>query len=158
MAAVLRVRLNGSSVKWVEVLRHPGLSLFVIAGPFTCYAAHPVGDSGGSVLGVLFDRCDPLRSSARPGRFCGTDDTDEIVVSGGRSLVERYWGRYVAFLRDPGGAAVRVLRDPIGDIPCYHARAPGIHIYFSALADLLQLRAVRLTINPSSRIRGVDGS
>ena len=146
-AAILRGRLNGGSENWDEVLHHPGLSLFVIAGPFACYAAHPVGDGGGSVLGVLFDRREPGRSSTRPVRFFGIDETDEIVASDGRYLVERYWGRYVAFLCDPSSAAVRVLRDPIGDIPCYHAQAPGIHIYFSALPDLLQLQAMRLTLN-----------
>lgn len=39
-------------------------------------------------------------------------------ASGGRMLVETYWGCYVAMLADR--ASVIVVRDPSGAVPCYH--------------------------------------
>ena len=158
-AKVLTERLVRSSTKWVQVLSQPGLSLHLLPGPSTCYTAHPVGECGGQVLGLLFDRQNSQRSSVGAERFFSADETREIEMSHGRYLVERYWGRYVAFLYDADTTHIRVLRDPIGDIRCYGARLPGISVYFAFLADFLQLKAARLTVNwEHMRLRVITGN
>lgn len=158
-AKVLTERLIQSSPKWVQVLSQPGLSLHLLPGPSTCYAAHPVGERGGQVLGILFDRQNSQRSSVGAERFFGADETRKIEGSRGRYLTERYWGRYVAFLYDAETTHIRVLRDPIGDIRCYSARLPGISVYFAFLADFLQLKAARLTVNwEHMRLRVITGN
>jgi asparagine synthase (glutamine-hydrolysing) len=140
-------------------MSQPGLSLYLLPGPSKCYAAHPLGERGGQVLGLLFDRQNAQRSSVGAERFFSADETREIEASRGRYLVERYWGRYVAFLCDANTSGIWVLRDPIGDIRCYAARLPGISIYFSSLADFLQLKAARLTVNwEHMRLRVITGN
>lgn len=147
VAGALAERLMGLAPQWVPVLSNPGLLVCLRAGSFAYYATHPVGEDGGQVLGVLFDRKDPQRSSVRSERFFVPQEAREIAASRGRYLVERYWGRYVAFLCDRRTGDTRVLRDPIGDIPCYLAQLSGICIYFASLEDFLQLEATRLSVN-----------
>jgi asparagine synthase (glutamine-hydrolysing) len=144
---VLSQRLLTDSQSWQAVVSKAGLSILVLRSPFGCYAAHSLGD-GGSVLGVMFDRSNPEKSSARAllGFFSDAESA-RIVRSGGRRLVENYWGRYVAFLCDPFGPSKWVLRDPVGDILCYRARVRGLDVYFSFLPDFLKLRALPLSVN-----------
>lgn len=154
-AALLNQRIPELSGRWRPVLSQPGLKLLVYPGEFGCYAMHPVGNfSAGAVLGVLFRRDDPGISSVGCSDFFDDSETAQIASSRGRRLVEQYWGRYVAFLYDPVAGVRRVLRDPVGDIPCYRAMVSGVHVYFSALTDFLGLGAAfsgpdapRLTIN-----------
>ncbi|MEP9360025.1 asparagine synthase-related protein [Sphingomonas sp. KR3-1] len=68
----------------------------------------------GFLLGTLFDRS---------GRRC--DQIGEEAVAGwiatnGRTLIERYWGAYLAILRTPAG--IVAIRDPSGLFPCYYRR------------------------------------
>ena len=133
--------LSGRLACWECVLYKLGISIFISKSPFDCYAAHPLGDDG-TVLGVIFDR----RNSNRSSGF-SDDESAKIVQSGGRRLVENYWGRYVAFLCDPWGTWKKVVRDPIGDILCYRARVRGVEVYFSNLPDFLKLRALPLSLN-----------
>jgi asparagine synthase (glutamine-hydrolysing) len=147
-AKALESRLAGRSNEWRSVLDDPGLILLTAPSRFACYAPHILNSSAGAVLGVLFDRRDPLRSSTRRARpFFAPTEVEKISRTGGRWLVETYWGRYVAFLSDVSGRCRRVLRDPLGDIPCYRARVHDIDVYFSALPDLLRLQALQLTVN-----------
>lgn len=146
-AEVLSQRLLTDGQGWQTAVTQAGLSVLVLRSPFECYAAHSLGN-GGSVLGVVFDRSDSERNSARaPLGFFSDAESARIVRSGGRRLVESYWGRYVAFLCDPSGPSKWVLRDPVGDMLCYRARVRELSLYFSYLPDLLKLRALPLSVN-----------
>ena len=146
-ARVLGQRLVQDDDTWQVVLSKEGLSILLAPSPFACYAAHSLGNLG-SVLGVVFNRDDPDRNSARtPSPFFRDLESEKIVASGGRRLVENYWGRYVAFLCDPAGAWKKVLRDPVGDILCYRVRVRGVDVYFSCLPDFMKLQSLPLTVN-----------
>ncbi len=144
---VLRQRLLKGGESWQTVLSKSGLSILVSKTPFECYAAHPLGDLG-SVLGVVFDRNNPDRNTARsPSGFFSDQESEQIVHSSGRRLIDNYWGRYVAFLCDPSGSWKKIVRDPVGDILCYRARVRGVDVYFSDLADFLKLGALSLSVD-----------
>ncbi len=147
VAAVLCQRVKNSSPKWSCVLLKPGLSLLVFESPFAHYQPHLLDNACGAVLGLLFSRRDPQRNSAQSAGFFDGKATEGIVRSGGRDLVENYWGRYIAFLDDACTNVRSVLRDPVGDIQCYHARVSGISFYFSTISDFLELGVVRPTVN-----------
>ncbi len=147
MAEALCQRLKESSPKWDCVLLKSGLALLVFESPFGHYRAHLLENDCGAVLGLLFDRRDPRCNSTRSSGFFDGKATEALVRSGGRDLVEKYWGRYVAFLDDELANVRTVLRDPIGDIQCYHAEVSGIHWYFSSIHDFLQLGSQRLSID-----------
>ena len=125
-----------SRTHWNPVFRGVGLQVYVRdARPGVNGQYALIGDRG-VVLGKLFRRRDldqPLTADIRL-----TDgDSDRILRSRGRTLVEDFWGRYIAFMQEPNGAT-RVLRDPSGTLPCFLTRHAGVSIVFSWLEDILQ--------------------
>lgn len=65
----------------------------------------------------------------------------------GRVLVQRYWGRYVAFGHDAPSQRWFAVRDPSGDIPCYMITSEHLTLLFSNMEDCLQLRLRKFSIN-----------
>lgn len=92
-------------------------------------ACLPVANSG-CILGSLFHRHGP----ARPVQELTQKEAASIVQSGGHTLPHSFWGGYVAAVA--GGQSVRILRDPSGDFPCYHATF-GDSTVFASDAELL---------------------
>lgn len=58
------------------------------------------------------------------------------MQTAGRLLVERYWGRYVAFI-EAGPSSFLVVRDPSGALPCFRMQHAGVQVVFSWLEDVL---------------------
>ena len=102
--------------------------------------------SAGVVLGRIFTSDIGSVQSARNVQFDAAE-TQEIVRSGGRRLFERYWGRYVAVVRNAGTGEVSVLRDPMGHLPCMLTTYRGVNIVYSDLEDCLKLGPIRFTVN-----------
>jgi asparagine synthase (glutamine-hydrolysing) len=92
--------------------------------------------SAGVILGQLFRRVAFDSAPSPPATLSGAESAS-ILCSGGRHLVEQFWGRYVAFMQAPSGAT-QVLRDPSGTLPCFKCCHHGVWIIFSWLEDLLQ--------------------
>lgn len=72
----------------------------------------------GCIAGYLF------RRESHCGRIIELDPSAQqrAIATRGASLLEEYWGGYVALFTDPSGA-VHMLRDPSGMLPCYMARS-----------------------------------
>ena len=85
---------------------------------------------GGAVVGTLFPRHGP----ARPIERLDEAEAEAIIGSGGKELLGRYWGGYVAAIE--GRHSLRILRDPSAALPCYFVRGKGL-IAFASDADLL---------------------
>jgi asparagine synthase (glutamine-hydrolysing) len=130
-------RHSSQSPEWQIALRKQGL--------FVGYAGTRVGsnelhDLGGRgvVLGKLFERPTDSPSSPAPLTF-DESRTRRILESRGRELIDRYWGRYLAFLHDEAGRTTRVLRDPSAGLPCLTLRFGGVRLYFSAMNAIQHL-------------------
>lgn len=108
----------------------------------------------GVVLGTLFARGTD-GSIPAPTAF-GESDSRSLLAGGGRRLMEAYWGRYVAFLHEPGTCSSWVLRDPSGGLPCYTLRLGAVDVYFSWLEDVLPLCETPLTIDWSFLLAGLS--
>ena len=87
---------------------------------------------GHAIVGELFDR-----GSMRPETTLDDAAWTAIARSRGQKLIERYWGSYVAFTTGDKGMAV--VRAPMGDLGCYHARDGGVLLVASDLALLRDL-------------------
>jgi asparagine synthase (glutamine-hydrolysing) len=107
---------------------------------------HDLHGGAGVVLGKLFERSGNSPSTAVPLAL-DESRTRAIVDSRGRQLVDRYWGRYVAFLYDDAAGTSRVLRDPSGGLPCLTVRFGGVRLYFSAMDDIRQLGVGPFDVN-----------
>ncbi|HEY0685879.1 MAG TPA: asparagine synthase-related protein [Steroidobacter sp.] len=106
---------------------------------------HLLPDQSGVILGRLFQKPDVTHHVARRVEL-DQQRAAAIVASGGRALIDRYWGRYVAFLHEPESRSTYVLRDPTGHLPCFRYTIQGVNIYFSN-ADCLDLGLPRFSIN-----------
>jgi len=103
-------------------------------------------NTGGVVLGKLFDR--ELDAHAAPRKVVlDGGAASAILDTGGRHLIEHYWGRYVAFLRQETTRTTWVLRDPTGCLPCFVTTYRDVDIFFSSMDDCIRLGFLRFSIN-----------
>jgi asparagine synthase (glutamine-hydrolysing) len=106
--------------------------------------AYTLFGNAGLIIGTLF------RSESRV-----SDDefdhkrTDDLLGSGGRNLLDRYWGHYIAFLHDVRHKRTIVIRDCSGAMRCYRLRLECVDILFSDINDLDVLPSCALTVNTS---------
>lgn len=91
-----------------------------------------LGENAGVVLGDLFER----GGSGRPVLELAPEHVRSLVESRGDHLIEKFWGEYIAVIAAGTGY---VVRDPMGAVPCYQARANGWRICFSHIDIPLQL-------------------
>ncbi len=125
------------NVNWKAALLTPGLHVFATGAKSGINEVWPLQGGLGVILGKLFRRTE-LDSAAAPSATINGADAASILESGGRILVDRYWGRYVALLRNATGDTL-VMRDPSGTLPCFRIRHQGVSIVFSWLEDALQM-------------------
>jgi asparagine synthase (glutamine-hydrolysing) len=145
-AAEMARRLTERSPEWRAVFAKSGLHVYcadIRAGSSEPYAIH---GHGGVVLGKLFRSGSDSASVSAPLEL-PDDESQRIAASGGRRLIEAFWGRYVAFLHDDVARVVRVLRDPSGGLPCFSTSFAGVHVYFSRMDDVAQLPDQSYSIN-----------
>jgi len=148
-AGSLARRLGETSAQWQSVLDRKGLRVLcadVRRGSSEPYLLHR---DGGVVLGKLFRRvgeAGAARSVTAPFAI-PEEPSRAIAESGGRRLIEGYWGRYVAFLHDEAASVTRILRDPSSALPCFAASFAGVHVYFSRMEDVWRLLDQSFTIN-----------
>jgi len=94
------------------------------------FAAAPLTGQRGVVLGTLFSR--PPDNKAGPQVSAFTDDmSNDLVVSKGAALNRRFWGRFVALLRNDEADAFYVLRDSSGGVPCFFHREGNLTVIVS---------------------------
>lgn len=149
-AAHLFARLRVRSREWSTSFSSEGMSVFTRtdSGTSPIDRSYALDDGQGVVLGQLFSKNALLHDAAdQRVRWLDASATAAIVATRGRTLIDDYWGRYVAFVRDRQGEGAWVLRDPSGGIPCQYTRIGRIHIYFVRLQDSEQLGAVGSGIN-----------
>jgi asparagine synthase (glutamine-hydrolysing) len=147
IAAALISFLRSQPEAWQTVLETDGLTALIARGP-ACATAVPLSYHRGVILGEIFHTPQSAESGART-RVLSLDDSEThgILTSHGRELVSRYWGNYVAILRDPGTDSTFVLRGPMAFLPCLHVSADGTDIYFSCMETLASFGRLKFNIN-----------
>jgi asparagine synthase (glutamine-hydrolysing) len=130
-------RLQASGSNWQFALRRPGLTVLYTRSRSPNRSYELEGDAG-VVLGKLFARSGDFDSTAAPPMF-GSQETANILATGGRHLLQRYWGRYVAFLHESESRRTRIVRDPTGGLPCFSMNVGGVEIYCSWMEDAVRL-------------------
>lgn len=144
-AARLVRRLVGLSSGWRAVVETPGLLVLCtghLQGPSTAY---PLSHQAGVVLGTVFHRANSPDATHAP--HFTERETQEILASRGRVLMDSCWGRYVAFVRDSAHDTVWVVKDPVGRLPCLVAQCEGVFLVFSYLPDCIAAGVVPQRIN-----------
>src|SRR4029078_4660956 len=96
------------------------------------------GRRRGGVFGRLCRRGKELQPQV-PGAPIDAIESERMCDSGGQYLIDEYWGRYVAVLREGANQRVRVVRDPSGGLPCYIAFHRRVSCVFSDIEPYLAL-------------------
>jgi asparagine synthase (glutamine-hydrolysing) len=122
---------------WQATVSRPGLQVYITGTKPGINTALPLAAGRGVVLGKLFRR---RGTPTRTDLALTEDEEAKILQSAGRTLVNDYWGRYIAFLPSSNDSTV-LLRDPSGTLPCFLLRHEGLTIVFSWLEDALDLLA-----------------
>lgn len=138
-----RIQLNP---KWCSAFNQDGIGVFYAGARRGTSEPYHLQNRSGVVLGTLFERGASLDGTPRRP-LLGPRETAPIVASAGRALLESYWGRYVAFLRDSQHEKTWVLRDPTGALPCLSMRFQGVEICFSRMEDAACLDLLPFTLN-----------
>jgi asparagine synthase (glutamine-hydrolysing) len=147
VAADLQERfLTASRHSWRRAIECEGLAVLHAGVRFPSSLTMVLSDDAGAVMGRVFRRdADP--SAPLSGIELDAAQSGKIVATRGAHLLERYFGRYVAVIRDPADGSVRILRDPSGAMPCFLSSYRGVTIAFSDVEDCLALRVMRFTVN-----------
>ena len=130
-----------------SVFEHSGIAVFACGFRRRSTECYKLQNRGGVVLGTLFGR--DANPDVRGAGAVTLDDSRSarIVASEGRELVESYWGRYVAWIRDPESGRVWVVQDPSAGLSVYRMTVRGVHAYFSEQADCARLTGVRFNVD-----------
>lgn len=136
--------LRARPASWTKILDQPGLTVLVLTPPSSALRMAPLEDAAGVVVGTLFDagaeRPHPIARLER-------DTSARIAASGGQDLIDRYWGSYVAFVRDPTTRLLHVVRNPCGGTPCFRTVADGVDILCSFVDDIADLAGIELKVD-----------
>ncbi len=137
LAESLRQRLRTKFPNWTCGIDTPDLLVFHSGTGSGGSQAYELDRSGGIVLGRLFRR-DGATDSISP---------KDLQRTKGKRLVEQYWGRYVAILKEEHGPRLWILRDPTGAVPCFITRFGDIRVICSHVDDCAKLRLIDASIN-----------
>lgn len=131
-------RLTGAAIPstWSVAYQAPGIKLLRTDTRRTSATVYSLWRDSGVIFGRLFESHPEVRTS-RDASF-GPDETQQVVRSAGRHIIERYWGSYIAIVHDEASRRYHVFRDPTCTVPCYHTVHEGIDLFFSHIEDVVR--------------------
>jgi asparagine synthase (glutamine-hydrolysing) len=145
VAASFRARFDDAT-DWVGRLDLPGLIVFDRPPRREGMQAHVLPGDNGVVLGRLFPvKLDDWTPAWRAD--IGLTEARAIAATGGRHLVESYWGGYVAFVINSDNQRRYAIRDCSGKIPCYRTRTSDVEVVFADVKDISRLDLPQFTVN-----------
>jgi asparagine synthase (glutamine-hydrolysing) len=147
-AQLIGSRLQKLYPAWHRELSASGIQVFCAGAAGELPRIHRLSGNAGVVIGTVFARNPDLLSSEpnAPLTF-GPTETDAIVRSEGRWLIENAWGDYVALGHNAADQKKWVLKDPTGYLPCFRTVFRDVTIIFSRIGDCLDLQLQRFTVN-----------
>lgn len=145
-ARTMMDRLRASATPWSPVLEDSGVAVFHADRGTGPNDACLLPRAGGAILGTVFSRGFDATASARV-RVLDESEAARIVASGGKRLLEKYWGRYVAIVRGKNAADVWILREPSGSLPCWYIARDGVSLVCSDIEDCRDLDPRAFTVN-----------
>lgn len=145
-AAALKQQVARRLDGWTAHHVADGLSVFTLRSTRPGTEVHRIEKERGIVLGTLFRRSSDVQPQEAVVALTERE-MREIHRSSGRTLVEGFWGRYVAILRDHPTSDLKIVRAPLGTLACYVTEIDGVQILFSRPQDGLKLHDGPLSIN-----------
>lgn len=146
VASRVSKRVEENLSGWTSTLDTSGLRVYHAGTNGGAQQVYPLHHKGGVVLGRLFRRDRTISSLAYENGF-SKSESEALFRSRGGLLIERYWGSYVAILRESGRSNTLILRDPTGAVPCFITQFGGIHVVYSHVDDCDALQLIEGSVN-----------
>lgn len=129
-AVRLAERLEADGAQWRRLIVWRGVIVMCAGGPaFVCERGYA------AIIGDLF-----RRDETAPGPAAlSPQQTLAAAETGGRLLIQDFFGGYVAFLADHARDDIHVLRDPTAACPCWVGSIGAIRVVFSHACDFAAL-------------------
>jgi Asparagine synthase (glutamine-hydrolyzing) len=144
----LLAKMHATGSDWRHTFKRDGLHVFFSTSKRESRTAYPLAEGQGVVLGTVFERSkSPLDDSTPRQPIFREKESARLIATGGRALIEEYWGWYVAFLFDAETGIRSIIRGPMGDLPCFSTSYRGVALFFSTLEDCLALNVIKFTID-----------
>lgn len=131
--------------EWQALNTGPGICVFHAPRSGRSMSASVLPHSQGVILGTLF----PRDLSVSPGTWKAAISEDiaaKIGRTGGKYLIQNYWGGYVAILTPDAGVRL-VIRDPSGRIPCFSIDRKDFVVITSHLEYLAGVLTSKFSMN-----------
>jgi asparagine synthase (glutamine-hydrolysing) len=154
-------QLAFSKDRWMVALDLDGLLVLCGGAQRGIQGWAALDGKSGVVIGTLFRRGETPRARAPVIHALDRAESDRIIATEGRHLIEQYWGRYVAFLANSDANRGWIVRGPTASLPCYRTLLDEVQVYFSSLKDCHILRHARFSINYeyiAARLFGMEQS
>ncbi|PCI51102.1 MAG: hypothetical protein COB49_02780 [Alphaproteobacteria bacterium] len=147
-AKFLKGYFEGTEIPWEVAYDGRGLLVLHTGEEKNRMQAYPLclnGDqTGGVVLGKLLNRESDLERVAKNADL-NPIESQKIINSNGRHLVDEYWGSYVAFFQSGKQKYVQV--DPIGIFSCFSTSYRDVEIYFTYLPDVASCKFLNFSVD-----------
>jgi asparagine synthase (glutamine-hydrolysing) len=131
----------------LKIVQRDGFAFYCSNGDVERGAVSVLPNDHGIVVGALFERSsDPLSDAPCRKATIGEAEAQEVAKSGGRLLLTKYWGQYIAFIASEGSRTHWILRSPHCHQPCLYSTVDGVRINFSSTVDVAALDFFRPSI------------
>ncbi len=159
-ARLVRERFRSTHTAWETVIDQPGLLLIMLVGRGSRAAASKLSGGKGVLIGTVFES--PTTQRPTPANGARTEFTDAetqlLLHSKGRRIIDDFWGSYVLFLVDTPARRIFVVRGPMSTLPCFETCYGDIKLLYSWVDDCVALRLIDFSINwPSVRAQAAMG-
>lgn len=146
-ADTIASQLQARVPAWSQILATQGLHILHLRDDTSAAAGTSISDERGVVFGTLFRSAKNPNVDATRVMAFSAQERERIVEAAGQTLMDSYWGRYVAFVFDPRHHRLQVFRDPSEGMPCYWMYYNGVTVIFSDLRDAVRVGAVPRSVN-----------
>lgn len=143
---------RASSSKWRTAFTAAGCVVLTCADN-ELESPHLLRNGRGVVLGHLFRASHPLSRCTEIEH----EESDQIAGSGGRALIQKFYGNYVAFLCGAAANTHLVIRAPCSTLPCLHTRIQDVDLYFSSMETCAQLFPASFSVDLQHLVRTLMG-
>jgi asparagine synthase (glutamine-hydrolysing) len=125
---MLSRQITSTALPWIMAVDRPGLRVYCCGMRKGASTVYPLANGSGVVLGTLFRR----QGTSNTARLTlSMRETHAIHASAGLTLIEQYWGRYVAFFQSTESGTVKVIKSPTGELDCQSTCIGSVRVFFS---------------------------
>jgi len=146
-STLARIILTAAPDRRHLLLECSGLRVFGQAASSSSAESCRLDQNTGIVIGTIFEKTSDHQGVPSRRFSFSESESRALVASKGRALLERCWGRYVAFIHNAQTQTTWVLRDPTGAVDCMRVEFGNVYVLFSSMKEFPHPSSQNWSIN-----------